>query len=213
MAGILGGVKFPCVPGHELSGVVEKVGSKVTKFKVGDHVGVGCMVDSCLKCKQCKGGQEQKCGKQVGTYQAKDQNGRAECFPKGSHTLGGYTTKMVVHEHFAINIPKDYPLECAGPVMCAGITMFDPLKVHGVGKGSNVGIVGMGGLGILGVRIAKAMGCKVTAISRSSAKRDLACSHTLGADSYVVSSDPQDMNANRGSLDLILNTIPQCKMH
>jgi len=126
MAGVAGEVMYPCVPGHELAGVAVRVGAAVTKVKVGDHVGVGCMVDSCGTCKLCKSGEEQKCMKQVGTYQGKDFHGRAAVWPPGkdARTLVGYTKVHVVHENFAIVIPKSYRLEAAGPVMCAGITMF-----------------------------------------------------------------------------------------
>jgi D-arabinose 1-dehydrogenase-like Zn-dependent alcohol dehydrogenase len=140
----------------------------------------------------------------IGTYGAEDKHGRASS-PCG-YTLGGYTTRMVVHEHFAIRIPETYPLECAGPVMCAGITMYDPLKVHNIGKDSHVGIVGLGGLGQMGVRIAKAMGAEVTVISRSASKKDeaLAC----GADTYIAMSEEKDVKAAYGTLDIILNTVP-----
>lgn len=114
---------YPCVPGHELAGIVMAVGAAVSKVKVGEPVGVGCMVDACLKCSHCKKGRENKCLRQVPTYQGKDLNGRAATYPVGGQTVGGYTTRMVVHEHFAIRIPKGYPLECAGPVMCSGVTV------------------------------------------------------------------------------------------
>jgi alcohol dehydrogenase (NADP+) len=164
------------------------------------------MVDSCLSCAACLRGEEQKCSKQVSTYNGKDNgSGRAAVFPPGSATLGGYTTVHVVHQRFAILVPPSYPLQCAGPVMCAGVTMYDPLKRYGAKAGSKVGIVGMGGLGQMGVRLAKAMGCEVTAISRGMAKKDLATK--CGADHYVASSDAKAMEQAAGSLDLILNTI------
>jgi hypothetical protein len=151
------------------------VGDAVTRVKVGDHVGVGCMVDSCLTCAACKRGEEQMCSKQVATYNGKDFSGRAATGPGApQHTLGGYSDKMVVHERFAIIIPKTYPLECAGPVMCAGVTLFDPLRRYGAGKGTRVAIVGVGGLGQMGIRIAKALGCVVTAITRTAGKADFA---------------------------------------
>jgi len=198
--------EYPCVPGHELAGVCIQVGSKVSKVKVGDHVGVGCMLDSCKNCSNCKKGEEQKCSKQVGTYNGKDYHGRATSHPPGRSTLGGYTSKFVVHEDFAILIPKDYPLEAAGPVMCAGITMYDPMRCYGVKEGHNVGIIGLGGLGQMGIRVAKALGAKVTAISRSSGKEAFA--KECGADDFIVSSSAEDMKKHEGALDLILNTIP-----
>lgn len=209
LAALAGPVQYPCVPGHELAGICVAVGPKVTKIQVGDKVGVGCMVDSCLSCKACERGEEQMCLKQVGTYGALNLNGRAETAPVGGQTLGGYTQKMVIHERFAIRIPEDYPLEMAGPVMCAGITMYDPLKRQGAGKGTRVGIVGLGGLGLTGIKIAKILGCQVTAISRAavgSAKAATALKE--GADSVLCSKDAEAMTASIGSLDLILNTIP-----
>jgi len=204
----IGATNYPCVPGHELAGVCTEVGAGVTKFRVGDHVGVGCMVDSCLDCPQCTAGEEQKCSKHVGTYNGADNgSGRAETFPAGGHTLGGYCTKMVVDENFGILIPSGYPLECAGPVMCAGITMYDPLKKSGVQAGSHVGIVGLGGLGQMGIKLAKALGCTVSVISRSDSKRDYAVT-TCGADKFIVSSDAEQMRSGAGTMDIILNTIP-----
>ena len=164
------------------------------------------MVDSCLNCAACQRGEEQKCSQQVGTYNGRDNgSGRAASHPPGSQTLGGYTTTMVVHEHFAIKIPESYPLEFAGPVMCAGITMYDPLVRYGATKGTKLGVVGLGGLGQMGVRLGKALGCEVTAISRGEGKRALATE--CGADHYLVSSDAKAMEAAHGTLDLILNTI------
>ncbi|CAJ1382253.1 unnamed protein product [Effrenium voratum] len=198
---------YPCVPGHELAGVCIAVGPKVTKVKVGDHVGVGCMVDSCLKCSACKKGEENMCRKvNTATYQGKNTHGRAASFPAGGVTVGGYCTKMVVHEHFAILIPKNYPLELAGPVMCAGVTMYEPLRYYKAGPGTKVGIVGLGGLGITGIKIAKALGCHVTAISRGEKKKALAMK--VGADSFVSSTSEEQMAGAGKSFDLTLNTIP-----
>jgi len=195
---------YPCVPGHELSGVVAAVGSAVTKFRVGDHAGVGCFVDSCLECDACLKGEDHTCKKQVGTYNGKDQNGRA--VQEGGYTLGGYTSKMVVHERFAIQIPKTYPLEYAGPVMCAGVTMFEPMRRYGIERGMHVGVVGIGGLGAMGVKLAKAMGCTVTAISRSKSK--MAFAKKVGADFHIASGDKAEMAAARGKMDMILDTVP-----
>ena len=129
------------------------VGSKVTKFAVGDHVGVGCMVDSCLRCKACKRGEEQLCtAGNVGTYGAKDKHSRAATFPVGGTTVGGYSTAHVCHERFAIKIPKGYPLASAGPVMCSGVTLFDPLRRYGAKEGTRVAVVGVGGLGTMGIK-------------------------------------------------------------
>ncbi|EOD21495.1 hypothetical protein EMIHUDRAFT_43128, partial [Emiliania huxleyi CCMP1516] len=207
---------YPCVPGHEVGGVCVAVGPNVTKFKIGDKVGVGCMVDACLKCKACLAGEEQMCASfSTGTYGALDAHGRAEPYPKGGQTLGGYTQKMVVHERFAIKIPSSYPLEAAGPVMCAGVTMYDPLKKHllkgaeRVKEGTHVGIVGLGGLGLTGVKVAKLLGCKVTAISRAekgTPKAKIALES--GADETLCSKSAAAMAAAAGTLDLIINTIP-----
>ena len=209
-AGHLNGIRkteYPMVPGHELAGIITNVGRNVTGFQVGDSVGVGCMVDSCLECKNCKAGNEHKCSKEnTGTYQGENKFGRAAVAGRTKLTIGGYTDKMVVHYKFAVLIPKSYPLEMAGPVMCAGVTMYSPLTTHGVKSGSHVGILGLGGLGQMGVRIAKALGAKVTVISTSSAKKDLAMK--CGADSFVVSSEEADMKGAKGTLDIILNTIP-----
>jgi D-arabinose 1-dehydrogenase-like Zn-dependent alcohol dehydrogenase len=207
MAAVAGAVSYPIVPGHELAGVVTQVGSAVTRFAGGDHVGVGCLVDSCLSCDACLRGQEQNCSKgSTSTYNGRDKHGRAASFPVGSQTLGGYTTRMVVHERFAVSIPKSYPLECAGPVMCAGVTLYDPLVKYGAKPGMKVAIVGIGGLGQMGIRVAKAMGAHVTAISRGESKRSLATA--CGADAFVASSDARQMAAAKSTLDLVLNTIP-----
>ena len=209
-AGHLVGIRkseYPMVPGHELAGIVTNVGAKVTGFQVGDSVGVGCMVDSCLECKNCIAGNEHKCLKEnTGTYQGENKFGRAAVAGETKLTLGGYTNKMVVHYKFAILIPKSYPLEMAGPVMCAGVTMYSPLSTYGIKSGSNVGILGLGGLGQMGVRIAKALGAEVTVISTSTSKKDLAMK--CGADLFVVSTDKTQMTGAKGTLDLILNTIP-----
>jgi uncharacterized zinc-type alcohol dehydrogenase-like protein len=199
--------RYPCVPGHELAGVVAEVGSAVTLFKVGDHVGVGCMVDSCLECAACKRGEEQLCSRQVSTYGAKPTPRSAVPPSAPQHTLGGYTSAFVVHERFAVRIPKSYPLAAAGPVMCAGITLFDPLRRHKAGPGTRVAIVGLGGLGAIGCKIAHAMGCTVTAVTRSQAKADFALTK-CSAHSSLLSNDPAAMAAALGTFDLVLNTIP-----
>jgi D-arabinose 1-dehydrogenase-like Zn-dependent alcohol dehydrogenase len=182
------------------------VGARVDKFKVGDHVGIGNMVDSCLECRSCLSGEEQGCAKQVLTYNAKDWSGRASQGGGALYTAGGYSTAMVVHERFCILIPPSYPLEHAGPIMCAGTTMYDPMKRAGVQAGTEVGILGLGGLGVMGIKLAKVLGCTVTAISRGDAKRALAMN--AGADHYINSKDADQMSAHIGRLSLIINTIP-----
>mmetsp|Transcript_2911 Transcript_2911/g.3941 ORF Transcript_2911/g.3941 Transcript_2911/m.3941 type:complete len:402 (+) Transcript_2911:411-1616(+) len=206
VAGILGKTEYPCVPGHELAGICVAIGERVTKVKVGDQVGVGCMVDSCHNCNACRDNREQNCRKQTGTYNGKVYSKRAATFPEERRTLGGYCTTMVVDQAFAILIPREMPLQYAGPIMCAGITMYDPLKLYGAGKNSRVGIVGLGGLGIMGIKLAKALGCSVVAISRTLAKKDLAIK--AGATDVLASSDSSAMQAMANSFDLILNTIP-----
>ena len=203
----IAGARYPCVPGHELAGVCVAVGSAVTRFKPGDHIGVGCMVDSCLSCAACKRGEEQMCSSQVGTYGALDKSGRAAPAPgQPRHTLGGYTSAFVVQEKFAVLIPPGFPLEAAGPVMCAGVTLYDPLVRYGAGPGVKVAIVGVGGLGVMGLKIAKALGAHVTAVTRSAAKK--AAALRCGADAVLVSGDAGAMAAAGGSFDLVLNTIP-----
>jgi len=206
MAGVTGAVEYPMCPGHELAGIVKAVGAEVTRFRVGDQIGVGCMIDSCGTCARCEAGEEQKCASQVATYGGKDKSGRAAQVPAGRQTLGGYTDTFVVNERFGIKIPDGYPLEAAGPVMCAGVTMFDPLNTFGAQNGTRVGIVGLGGLGQMGVKIAKARGCVVTVISGHASKERFALE--CGADRFVVSSSDDDMRRNAKSLDLILNTVP-----
>ena len=203
---LLGMSSYPCVPGHELAGVAVAVGSKVTRVKVGDHVGVGCMVDSCGKCGACKRGEEQMGISQTGTYNAVPAHDKAAVFPPKSRTLGGYSDKMVIHENFAIVIPKSYPLEYAGPVMCAGVTLFDPLRRYGATNGSKVAVVGIGGLGVMGIKLAKAMGCIVTAISRSPGKETFA--KECGASFFINSGHLKDLASAASSFDLVLNTIP-----
>lgn len=206
--------KYPAVVGHEQSGVAVAVGKNVTKFKVGDHVGVGCLVDGCGECAMCQQGHEQYCSKAkaggedfgVQVYQSKNVLGKAAVFPEDSYTQGGYATKMVIHENFAVKIPKDYPLECAGPILCSWITMYEPLQTHGATEGTKVGIVGMGGLGIMGVQLAKAIGCEVTAISRGTKKNAIA--KEKGADHCLNSKSDADMAAQAGTLDLIISTVP-----
>jgi len=189
---------FPMVPGHEIAGVVEAVGSKVTKYKVGDSVGVGCFVDSCRNCHECKQGLEQYC--RVGTiwtYNARDK--------EGAPTYGGYSEKIVVDENYVVRMPNNLPLEACAPLLCAGITLYSPLKHWQAGPGKRVAIVGLGGLGHMGVKLAHALGAEVTVISQSLKKQ--ADGKRLGADHYYATSDPATFTKLAGYFDLILNTV------
>ncbi|CAE8614690.1 unnamed protein product [Polarella glacialis] len=202
----LGGAQYPMIPGHELIGRVTAVGSQVTKLAVGDNVGVGCMVDSCLQCDDCKQGYEQYCsgGGSTGTYGGVAAHGR--CGEKGRRTMGGYSNKMVVHEHFAVKVPKDVDLAVCAPLLCAGITMYEPLCEHGCKEGGKrVGVAGLGGLGMMGIKLAAAMGCEVTAISTSPQKEQAA--KAMGAARFIDSRDEAALAAAAGSLDVILDTI------
>eukprot|EP00440_Ansanella_granifera_P011731 gb/GFBE01012742.1/.p1 GENE.gb/GFBE01012742.1/~~gb/GFBE01012742.1/.p1 ORF type:complete len:363 (+),score=110.72 gb/GFBE01012742.1/:1-1089(+) len=197
--------KYPIAVGHELGGIVTAVGAEVKKFKVGDKVAVGCMVASCFECGLCDEGLEQHCPGMCQTY--------SNMFPKGHHhdecsdtwTNGGYSTKFTCHERFAYVVPEDMPLEIAGPLCCAGITVFSPLDRH-VKPGMTVGVVGLGGLGMMAVKIAVAMGAKVTVFSRSLAKKDDAAK--LGAD-IAVWSDSEQMGKLFRTFDVILDTVAQ----
>ncbi|MFF9452716.1 NAD(P)-dependent alcohol dehydrogenase [Streptomyces flaveolus] len=189
---------FPMVPGHEIAGVVEAVGSGVTKFKVGDHVGVGCMVDSCGECENCAAGAEQHCVRgNVPTYNGVGKDGEP--------TYGGYSQKVVVDEAFTLRIPDGLPLDAAAPLLCAGITTYSPLKHWGAGPGKKVAVVGLGGLGHMGVKIAHALGAEVTVLSQSLRKKDDGLK--LGADHYYATSDPKTFEELAGSFDLILSTV------
>jgi uncharacterized zinc-type alcohol dehydrogenase-like protein len=200
-----GSTKYPIVPGHELAGIVTKVGGNVTGYGVGDRVGVGCISESCLKCVACLEGDEQQCeGGMTGTYNGVIKYDLIKT--NTGYTFGGYSQRTTVNQRFIIRIPDKYPLECAGPIFCAGITMFSPLKYFGAGKGGKrVGIIGIGGLCQMGVRLAVALGNEVTAISTNPAKKEK-CAE-LGAKHFVISTDPESMKAGANSLDLILNTI------
>lgn len=195
-----GGTQFPCVPGHEIVGHVTAIGPDVTGFKVGDTVGVGCMVDSCQQCGSCDEGLEQYCEKGfTGTY-----NGATPDAP--GHTLGGYAATIVVDDKFVLKVthPEDQ-LAAVAPLLCAGITTYSPLRHWNVGPGKKVGIVGIGGLGHMGVKIAHAMGAHVVAFTTSEGKRQDA--RDLGADEVVVSRNAEEMKAHTGSFDFILNTV------
>jgi alcohol dehydrogenase (NADP+) len=189
---------FPLVPGHEIAGVVEEIGSGVDKYVVGDRVGVGCMVDSCRECENCLAGEEQYCLKgNIGTYNAIGRDGRP--------TEGGYSTHIVVDQDFVLGIPEGVGLDQAAPLLCAGITLYSPLKHWGAGPGKNVAIVGLGGLGHMGVKIAHALGAEVTVLSQTLSKR--ADGMSLGADHFYATSDDQTFRELAGSFDLIVNTV------
>jgi alcohol dehydrogenase (NADP+) len=193
-----GSAIFPMVPGHEIAGVVSAVGDGVTRYKVGDRVGVGCMVDSCGECEFCKDGQEQFCVKgAVMTYNGKGYD--------GEETMGGYSQQVVVSERFAVRIPDALALDVAAPLLCAGITTFNPLKRWGAGPGTKVAVVGLGGLGHLGVKFAAALGAEVTVLSQSTAKA--ADSTKFGAVDHRATKDEATFKDLRGQFDLILNTV------
>lgn len=194
-----GGSKYPMVPGHEIAGVVSAVGEKVKKFKVGDRVGVGCFVDSCRTCSSCEAGLEQYCqGGMTGTYNSVERDG-------SQATQGGYSTKIVVHEDYVLRIPENFPLDAAAPLLCAGITLYSPLAHWKAGPGKKVAIVGMGGLGHMGVKIAAAMGADVTVLSHSMRKQEDA--KAFGAKEFFATSNPETFQKLRGKFDLIINTV------
>ncbi|MGN6722708.1 MAG: NAD(P)-dependent alcohol dehydrogenase [Marmoricola sp.] len=193
-----GSAIFPMVPGHEIAGTVAAVGAAVTRHKVGDRVGVGCLVDSCGECEYCKDGEEQFCEVgSVATYNGRNYD--------GTPTYGGYAKQVVVSERFAVRIPEGIGLDEAAPLLCAGITTWTPLKRWGAGPGKKVAVVGLGGLGHMAVKFAHAMGAEVTVLSRSEAKK--ADALELGADSYLATADPTVLKENRRRFDLIVNTV------
>ncbi len=186
------------VPGHEIAGVVAAVGDGVTQHRVGDRVGVGCMVDSCGECEFCKDGEEQFCTKgAVMTYNGTGYDAEP--------TKGGYAQKIVVSERFAVPIPDGIELDVAAPLLCAGITVWSPLKRWGAGPGKKVAVIGLGGLGHMAVKIAAALGAEVSVLSRSAAKKDDGT--TLGASSYHATGEPGVLSSLRNSFDLIINTV------
>lgn len=193
-----GGTLYPCVPGHEIVGRVTAVGSAVSEFDHGDHVGVGCMVDSCQECESCRDHHEQFCYKgAVMTYNGTDHH-------LGGHTFGGYSQKIVVDKEFVLRVRDTENLAAVAPLLCAGITTYSPLKRWGVGPGQKVGVIGLGGLGHMGLKIACAMGARVTLFTTSPSKVDDA--RRLGAHEVVISKDKEQMAKARG-FDLILNTV------
>jgi uncharacterized zinc-type alcohol dehydrogenase-like protein len=198
VSGEWGPQPFPVVPGHEIVGVVTQVGADVTRHQVGDRVGVGCMVNSCGECANCRRGDEQYClNGMVGTYAATDRD--------GTTTQGGYSTHVVVDSDFVLSIPDGIDPVSAAPLLCAGITTYAPLRRWGTGPGKKVAIVGLGGLGHMGVKIAHALGAEVTVLSQSLKKREDGL--RLGADHYHATSDPGTFEQLASSFDLIINTV------
>ncbi|MGG9960217.1 NAD(P)-dependent alcohol dehydrogenase [Ferruginibacter sp. SUN106] len=194
-----GGTKYPCVPGHEIVGRVTAVGEHVTKFKAGDIAGVGCLVDSCQECDNCKDGLEQYCSNgMVGTYNGNEKDG-------SGYTLGGYSKSIVVREEFVLRISDKLPLEAVAPLLCAGITTYSPLRHWKVSKGQKVAVLGLGGLGHMGVKLAVSMGAEVTMLSHSPSKE--ADAKRLGAHQFVLTSDAEQVKKVSGYFDFILDTV------
>ncbi|WP_031077437.1 NAD(P)-dependent alcohol dehydrogenase [Streptomyces sp. NRRL WC-3742] len=191
---------FPMVPGHEIAGVVSEVGPGVTRWQVADRVGVGCFVDSCRTCDNCRAGLQQYCTGEVGTVWTYNSTGR-----DGLTTYGGYSTELVVDEAYALRIPDALPLDAAAPLLCAGVTVYSPLAHWGAGPGRKVAVIGLGGLGHLAVKLAHALGAEVTVLSQSLRKREDGL--RLGADDYRATSDPATFTELAGRFDLILNTV------
>jgi alcohol dehydrogenase (NADP+) len=190
---------FPMVPGHEIAGFVTAIGSGVTKFKVGDKIGVGVFVDSCRKCEACKNGLQQYCAEgMTGTYNQLERDGKTPA-------MGGYSNIFVINEDYAVTIPDNLPLDGVAPLLCAGITLYSPLKNWNAGPGKKVGVMGLGGLGHMGVKFAHALGAEVTVFSHSESKR--ADALAMGADHFVVTKDPEVLTPLKSSFDLILNTV------
>jgi uncharacterized zinc-type alcohol dehydrogenase-like protein len=195
-----GGTMYPSVPGHEIVGRVTQVGSDVTTIKEGDLAGVGCLVGSCQTCESCKKDLEQYClNGWVGTYNGEDKH-------LGGHTFGGYSEKVVVDENFVLKIPANLDLAAVAPLLCAGITTWSPLRHWKVGKGSKVGVVGLGGLGHMAIKLAKGLGAEVTLFSRSTNK--IQDAKELGADTVIISTDESQMASVNGAFDLIIDTVP-----
>lgn len=194
--------QYPCVPGHEIVGRVAEIGGEVTKFKAGDLVGIGCIVDSCRSCKSCSEGQENYCEGPAGftgTYNGPMYG--------GENTFGGYSKHIVVDQNYVLRVPESLDAKAVAPLLCAGITMYSPLRFWGVDEDTRVGIIGLGGLGHMAVKLAVAMGAKVTVITTSPDKA--ADAKKLGASDVLISKDEQAMAASQGKFDFILSTVPQ----
>ena len=198
-----GPARYPLVPGHEIAGVIKATGTNVTRFKVGDRVGVGCMVDSCRQCSSCQAGEEQYCVPGfTGTYGNPDRFAEQSGQPI---TQGGYSDHITVDQHFVLSIPDALPLDKAAPLLCAGITTYSPLKEWNVGPGSKVAVIGLGGLGHMAVKLAAAMGAEVTVLSTSDRKK--ADAERMGASHFLINKDKAAMKAAAESFDLIINTV------
>lgn len=190
---------FPMVPGHEIAGVVTAIGSKVSKFAVGDRIGVGVFVDSCRNCSSCLKGLQQYCVEgMTGTYNGLERDGTTVA-------MGGYSNNFVINEDYALHIPSNLPMDGVAPLLCAGITLYSPIKHWKVGPGVKVAVMGLGGLGHMGVKFAAAMGADVTVLSHSPSKRDDAIA--MGAHHFVSTKDPENLTPLLKSFDLILNTV------
>ncbi len=195
-----GGTKYPTVPGHEIIGKITNLGNEVTKFKVGDLVGVGCMVDSCRTCDSCKKDLEQYClNGFTGTYNGYDKH-------LGGHTFGGYSEKVVVDEAFVLRIPENLDAAAVAPLLCAGITTWSPLRHWNVKEGSKVAVIGLGGLGHMAIKLTKGLGASVTLFSRTPDKAQDALD--LGADEVIISTDEAQMKSVKGKFDVIIDTVP-----
>src|SRR5690349_17184806 len=193
-----GEIPYPAVPGHEIAGIVAEVGPEVTRYEAGDRVGVGCMVNSCRECENCKAGNEQYCLRgNTQTYGSVDRD--------GTITYGGYSDHVVVDQDFVVRIPDGIALDSAAPLLCAGITTYSPLRHWNAGPGKRVGVVGLGGLGHMAVKIAHAMGAEVTVLSQSLRKQHDGLK--LGADAYYATSDDATFQELAGHFDLIVNTV------
>jgi uncharacterized zinc-type alcohol dehydrogenase-like protein len=200
-----GDIQYPIVPGHEIAGVVRQVGPKVTKYKVGDHVGVGCFVDSCRECAHCKQELENYCLKGMNaTYNSVEKDGKTP-------TQGGYSDVIVVDENYVLRIPRNLPLDRAAPLLCAGITVYSPLMHWKAGPGKKVGVMGLGGLGHMAVKIARALGAEVTVLSHSDKKK--ADALKMGAHKFVSTHDRSVFQELAGTFDLIINTVSSADLN